>query len=410
MYIKTAELENRKSDILELLKEENYSDKHILRFMKTFDLVYDLVKSDICKTSKQLHCWFDRFFEGFNRESYHAGLKDLVFYLDNGNFKRKKQEPTWMRNPKLKALAPEYKNLIISFAESARRRNLKPSTIKCIAGFGIVFLFELQQEGVDKIEKIQESNILDFFEKENHRSFANHQSVRALFRENISNQNLKIHDQSTRVLDLIPKKKQIRKNIQYFTTEEMMIIRNALLASYSPITYRDRAICIIAMYLGLRGSDIRNLRLDSIDWNNNTISIIQQKTTVSLKVPLLPIVGNAIYDYIHKERPKGISTPEIFICRKQPYRKMDSSAYSMNVVLDYCGLRKKQGDRRGLHLFRHNLATSLLANDVPVPVISNILGHSQPSSTQAYLSSDFLHLKELALDISYFPIQKEALQ
>jgi integrase len=408
MYIKTTELKNRKSDILELLKEEDYSDKHILRFMKTFDLVYDLVTADICKTNKQLHCWFDRFFEGFNRNTYHSGLDQLVCYLENGTLEKKDRRPTWMRNPKFDALGPEYRGLITEFAESATKRGLEPSTIKCITGFGAFFLLSLQQQGIDRIVNIQESDILSFFEKG--RSFTYHQSLRAFFRENIANQDTAIQKQCSRILELIPKRKNSRKNIQYFTLEETRKIKDALLSTKSPFTYRDRAVCIIAMYLGLRGSDIRNLKMGSIDWDGNIISLVQQKTAVPLKIPLLPIVGNAIYDYISKERPKGISTPEIFICRKQPYRKMGGMAYSLNVVLDYCGLRLQPGDRRGLHLFRHHLATSLLANDVPVPVISNILGHSQPSSTQAYLSSDLLHLKELGLDISEFPMYKETLQ
>jgi integrase len=410
MYIKTTELKNRKTDILESLKKENYSDKHILRFMKTFDLVFDLVTADICKTNKQLHCWFDRFCEGFNRNTYHSGLDQLVCYLGNGTFEKEDRRPTWMRNPKFDALGPEYRELVTDFAKSATKRGLETSTIKCIAGFGTFFLFSLQQQGIDRIVMIQESHILSFFEKGKRRSFTYHQAIRALFRENTTNQNTAICRQCDRILYLLPKKKNIRKNIQYFTSEEITIIKDALLSTESPFTYRDRAICIIAMHLGLRGSDIRNLKMDSIDWDDNIISLVQQKTTVPLKISLLPIVGNAIYDYIRKERPKGISTPEIFICRKQPYRKMGGMAYSLNVVLDYCGLRLQPGDRRGLHLFRHHLATSLLANDVPVPLISNILGHSQPSSTQAYLSSDLLHLKELGLDISEFPMYKETLQ
>jgi len=410
MHIKATVLEKAKLDILDTLRKENYSEKHIQRFMKTFDLVYELLAVGICKTTNQLHCWFDRFFEGFNREKYHSGLDQLVCYLENGTFEIMDQRPTWMRNPKFGALVPEYRELITGFAESATKRGLEPSTIRCIGGFGTFFLFSLQQEGIDRIEKIQENNILSFFEKGKRHSFTYHQSIRALFRENTTNQSEAVRRQCIRILDLVPQKKQIRKNIQYFTPEETAKIKDALLSAESPFTYRDRAICIIAMYLGLRGSDIRNLKMDSVDWEGSAISLVQQKTTVPLKTPLLPIVGNAIYDYIRKERPKEISVPEIFICRKQPYRKMGGMAYSLNVVLDYCGLRLQPGERRGLHLFRHHLATSLLANDVPVPVISNILGHSQPSSTQAYLSSDLLHLKELGLDISEFPMYKEALQ
>lgn len=410
MDIKATVLEERKSDIVETLFKENFSEKHIRRFMKTFDLVHRLLVSGICGTALQLHGWFDRFFEGFNRQQYHSGLDQLVHYLQNGTFIEIDPRPPWMRTPKFQALVTEYRKLVVGFAESAAKRGLAESTVSNIGGYGTCFLYSLQQSGIDRISKIQESDVLSFFELRKHQSFTYHQSIRAVFRENTTISDAFWQKECARVLELIPRKRQSRKNIQYFTAEETTKIRDALLSEQTSFTYRDRAICITAMYLGLRSSDIRNLRIDSIDWDNNTISIVQQKTAVPLEIPLLPVVGNAIYDYIDKERPKGISVPEIFICRKQPYRKMGGLSYCLNVVLDHLGLRQQPGDRRGLHLFRHRLAISLLESDVSVPVISSILGHSKPESTQRYLSSDMHHLKELGLDISGFPILKEALQ
>lgn len=395
MHIKITVLKEKKLDIEDTLRKENYSEQYILRFLKTYDLVCELVDTGICRTTNQLKAWFERFFEGFNRDKHLKGLDQLVHYLGHGTFEKLDQRPPWKRNPKFLALVPEYRELINSYEDSAKRRGLKPGTIRCIGSYGTCFLFELQQQGIDRIANIQESDILSYFESRTSHSFTYHQSIRSLFHENFNNKNTAIRKQCIRILDLIPKKKHIRKNIQYFTLEETETIRNALLSPETPFTYRDRAICIIAMYLGLRGSDISNLKMNSIDWDNNTISIVQQKTTDPLKVPLLPIVGNAIFNYIKRDRPKGISVPEIFIWRKQPYRKMKLTGYCLNPVLDYCKLRMQPGDRRGLHLFRHHLATSLLSNDVPVPVISTILGHSQPSTTQVYLNSDLLHLKEL---------------
>ena len=78
--------------------------------------------------------------------------------------------------------------------------------------------------------------------------------------------------------------------------------------------------------------------------------------------------------------------------------------------MEKCGIRQEPGDRKGLHLLRHHLATELLANDVPIPTISRILGHSSPDSTQTYLRADFIHLKECSLSIQDFPIQLEVLR
>jgi len=72
-------------------------------------------------------------------------------------------------------------------------------------------------------------------------------------------------------------------------------------------------------------------------------------------------------------------------------------------------IRMNSGERQGFHLFRHHMAVSLLENNIPQPVISRIMGHVSPASLDAYLSADFLHLKECALSIDCFPLRKEVL-
>jgi integrase len=73
-------------------------------------------------------------------------------------------------------------------------------------------------------------------------------------------------------------------------------------------------------------------------------------------------------------------------------------------IMDAAGIRKRPGDRRGLHLFRHRLATALLENDVPRPVVSETLGHGSPGSLDAYLSADLVHLRECAISVEPFPV------
>ena len=55
-------------------------------------------------------------------------------------------------------------------------------------------------------------------------------------------------------------------------------------------------------------------------------------------------------------------------------------------------------DRKGVHSLRHTLASTMLANDVPLPVISSVLGHITTKATGIYLHIDIERLKECALD------------
>jgi integrase len=409
MYIDAKELHNQKMDIQVLLKNNNYSDEFIQRFSKTLELVCNLAEAKICRTFSQQHCWFDQYFQGFNRNRYHKDLSLIRAILDHSAFSSK-AEPNWKRNSDFQTLSSEYRRVILFYSESAQKRGLKTSSINVVIGYGIRFLNAFKQEGFVSVKEIREKEVIEYFLKENHQSFACHQSIRALFRENMAHEDISLQKECARVGELIPAVRNVRKNIQFFTTDEVEKLKSALLIDPTPFTLRDRAVCLLAMYTGLRGSDISTLCIDSIDWDNNTISIVQKKTAVPLCIPLTPVVGNAIYDYIMKERPIGTSIPELFICRTQPYKKMNTVGYCLNIVLDYCGIRQGEGERKGLHLLRHHLATTMLSKNVTVPVISNILGHSSTEATQRYLRTDLVHLKELALDISEFPVMKESLQ
>ena len=53
----------------------------------------------------------------------------------------------------------------------------------------------------------------------------------------------------------------------------------------------------------------------------------------------------------------------------------------------------------GPHALRHSLATSLLQKETPLPVISEILGHSNSQSTMCYLKVDMPSLRKCALDV-----------
>lgn len=211
-----------------------------------------------------------------------------------------------------------------------------------------------------------------------------------------------------RFISLLPMTRSKRRNIEYLTGEEIDRVKRALTSHDSCLCIRDKAIGLLALFTGLRGCDILGLKLKDIDWENDLILINQEKTGVPLKLPLRPIVGNAIYDYICQERPK-CSAEEIFIRRYPVYLPLrEGSAYNIaERIMKAAGIRQSNGRRRGLHIFRHHVATSLLNQDVPQPVISSVMGHSSPSSLNPYLSADFIHLKECALSIEQFPIGKE---
>jgi hypothetical protein len=51
----------------------------------------------------------------------------------------------------------------------------------------------------------------------------------------------------------------------------------------------------------------------------------------------------------------------------------------------------------------------MLAQEIPLPVISNVLGHKNPESTKPYLSTDLEHLRACALSLTGIEVTKKEL-
>lgn len=206
-------------------------------------------------------------------------------------------------------------------------------------------------------------------------------------------------------MSFIPATKEVRKNIQYLTPQEAQAVLDAMDDISNTLALRDRAIGKLAYYTGLRCCDIATMELASIDWERDLIRIRQQKTEEPLELPLTATVGNAIYDYITNERPPS-DCPILFLTQIGPYRGMESASIWRVAarIMEEAGIRQSKGDRRGFHVFRHHLATTLLGNGVPQAVISGALGHAAPESVEAYISADLAHLKGCALSIARFPV------
>ena len=200
--------------------------------------------------------------------------------------------------------------------------------------------------------------------------------------------------------------------IPTFTRQE----ENKLLSSIdrsSCIGKRNYAMVLLAMRTGLRSIDIIKLKMSSIDWRSNTISVVQNKNGRSLCLPLFDDVGNALADYILNARPQS-NEPYVFLRNRIPHRKLagSSACYSISCsVMKNAGIRQseKEPQRKGFHIFRHSLAARMLSQEVPLSVISSTLGHASMSSSKVYLSTDAEHLKACALSLKGIEVAREEL-
>ena len=161
---------------------------------------------------------------------------------------------------------------------------------------------------------------------------------------------------------------------------------------------RDYAIMLLIVKYGMRVGDILNLKLSDIEWESMTIRFRQEKTSVINALPILDDVGWALADWITNARPKQASTTHVFIRLTAPYGGMKSLDDVLAKRMAAAGISKLVGIKSGAHSLRHALASNMLGQ-VPLPVITAVLGHSSSSSTTVYLHSDIEGLRQCALDM-----------
>lgn len=164
----------------------------------------------------------------------------------------------------------------------------------------------------------------------------------------------------------------------------------------TPVGLRDHAILQLLATYGLRSSEIRNLRIEDIDWRAESIRIRHTKTRACSFLPLMAPVGEAVLAYLRAGRP-ATDAREVFIRTRAPYRKLGMLANAVRRRLRDAGV--KPPGKSGPHIFRHARAVEMLRAAVPQKVIGDLLGHRSTESTAPYLKLATEDLRAIALDV-----------
>jgi integrase/recombinase XerD len=168
----------------------------------------------------------------------------------------------------------------------------------------------------------------------------------------------------------------------------------------NPCGKRDYAIILLVTRLGVRASDVRNLKLENLKWDTKRIELVQSKTGQNVSLPLLKDVGWAIIDYLKHGRPSSDS-PYVFLSHLAPYKRLgygNSFYHIITRCMRIAQITASFQQKVGMHSLRHTLASTLLEKHTPLPTIAGILGHESVESTAIYLKTDVVALRECALD------------
>jgi site-specific recombinase XerD len=105
-------------------------------------------------------------------------------------------------------------------------------------------------------------------------------------------------------------------------------------------------------------------------------------------------VGEAVADYLVHARPADTVHKEVFCTARAPRRRLTSPAI-WAIVQRACDRGGIQ--RFGPHRLRHSLGEAMVAAEVPLAAIGQVLRHENPLTTAGYARVDVAGLRSLAL-------------
>ena len=155
---------------------------------------------------------------------------------------------------------------------------------------------------------------------------------------------------------------------------------------------REYAVIMLLTRLGLRAGEVAGMQLDDIRWHNGEV-LIRGKGAKDAYLPLPAKVGEAVVDYLMHARAADAEVREVFCAPRAPRHRLDSPAIWLIVT---CACTRAQLEPFGPHRLRHGLAEAMVAAEVPLAGIGQVLRHEDPATTANYARVDVVRLRQLA--------------
>ena len=165
----------------------------------------------------------------------------------------------------------------------------------------------------------------------------------------------------------------------------------------TPVGIRNRAIAELFYACGIRTSELCNLKIQDVDFKEQTVTIIKGKGGKSRVVPIGQYASHYIQMYLDKARKQMLrgrreDPGHLFLSQRgNPFNKSTINRTVMKSIRRNLNLKK----HISCYCFRHSTATQLLRNKVDIVYIAQLLGHASLRTTQKYLKIDITDLKNM---------------
>ena len=397
------EFEQLTIETLEKIKSFGVKSKTVIKFFKRSCRVLKayLLKKGIGFSLENGQRWLSevRPCEPMTKSQYmvYSSYRRTIFLLADQQEGKLDSWRVYPQKTSARPKTPEYLQLLNSHAEKLRIEGMAQSAIYFSMRVAGDFMIYLESCGKFEIKAVEYRDVTGYFTQE---SFSGRKpdGIKAYAYK------LKSFLQYLEEIDVLTEKKLSLAVPKIFAKQETIVTvlsekADRSLKNIKPETgtaVRDHAMIMLALRLGVRRSDIVKMRLSDIDWKNDKISFIQQKTGIQTILPMLTDVGNALMNYILNFRPQ-ISDDTIFLRCYSPYQKLSPARKIPEKFLS--GLDREDCPQRGFHILRRTCATTMMKNNIARSIVSASIGQIDPNSVDVYLSADEEKMRKCAISL-----------
>jgi len=166
------------------------------------------------------------------------------------------------------------------------------------------------------------------------------------------------------------------KRSRFLSIEEAKLLLETLKSMSS--LWHD--ITFIALMTGLRAGEIFKLVHSNIDLNNKLIHVVDSKTNLNRNVPISLEVKEVLFKYFNSKNKY------LFTNNKNEKITEVSRLYPRAVKINNLNQvnHTERRDKVVFHTLRHTFASWLIQKDVPLAVVSQLLGHTNIRMTMRY--------------------------
>jgi len=396
--VSLQELHEYQLILQKVYSENEYSKSVCSTFRKAVDLLILFLDINGYRYSPEIAMvWFDSTREFLYSESYSI-RRSLSLIAQYYTFSEININSVFRQQLRTFDLLPEWsRDATARYLDAKTKEGWAVSTLNMIRSSLCRFCIYLDSVGILSFSELTASHIKNFNAQDIHKTPEGKNAYNARIRKFLLYLGDKGYLNNTMLFVALKCICAPKETIVIVLTEtEMEQLNEELTSEESVLSLRKKAMILLGLKMGIRSSDIVNLKCNNIDWQTASIRFIQSKTSVEVTLPMPTEVANALFRYITEERHKKAVT-NIFLSEKAPHRIVGRAVCHRALKT---ALPNRNIEGSGFHVVRKTYATTLLRNGVGADMVANALGQQGTASVHRYLSLDVDRMRMCALSLS----------